>query len=82
MKTKGAILRGPGQPWQIEEFELGDPVAGEVQVKLVSSGLCHSDHHLRTGDSPAPMPVLGGHEGAGVVQKLSLIHISEPTRPY
>ncbi|ACY23625.1 Alcohol dehydrogenase GroES domain protein [Gordonia bronchialis DSM 43247] len=70
MKTKGAILRGPGQPWQIEEFELGDPVAGEVQVKLVSSGLCHSDHHLRTGDSPAPMPVLGGHEGAGVVQKV------------
>ncbi|MCF3938092.1 NDMA-dependent alcohol dehydrogenase [Gordonia tangerina] len=70
MKTKGAILRNPGEKWQIEEFELGDPVAGEVQVKLVSSGLCHSDHHLRTGDSPAPMPVLGGHEGAGVVTKV------------
>ncbi|MCH5641032.1 MULTISPECIES: NDMA-dependent alcohol dehydrogenase [unclassified Gordonia (in: high G+C Gram-positive bacteria)] len=70
MKTKGAILRGVGQPWQIEEFELGDPAAGEVQVKLVSSGLCHSDHHLRTGDSPIPMPVLGGHEGAGVVHKV------------
>lgn len=70
MKTKGAILRGAGQPWQIEEFELGDPVAGEVQVKLVSSGLCHSDHHLRTGDSPAPFPVLGGHEGAGIVHKV------------
>ncbi|GAB92541.1 putative zinc-containing alcohol dehydrogenase, partial [Gordonia rhizosphera NBRC 16068] len=70
MKTKGAILRNPGEKWKIEEFELGDPVAGEVQVKLVSSGLCHSDHHLRTGDSPAPMPVLGGHEGAGVVTKV------------
>ncbi|GAA3704566.1 NDMA-dependent alcohol dehydrogenase [Gordonia hankookensis] len=70
MKTKGAILRNPGEKWQIEEFELDDPVAGEVQVKLVSSGLCHSDHHLRTGDSPAPMPVLGGHEGAGVVTKV------------
>jgi S-(hydroxymethyl)glutathione dehydrogenase/alcohol dehydrogenase len=70
MKTKGAILRNPGEKWQIEEFELGDPVAGEVQVKLVSSGLCHSDHHLRTGDTPAPMPVLGGHEGAGVVTKV------------
>ena len=70
MRTKGAILRNPGEKWQIEEIELGDPVAGEVQVKLVSSGLCHSDHHLRTGDSPAPMPVLGGHEGAGVVTKV------------
>ncbi|MEE4022228.1 NDMA-dependent alcohol dehydrogenase [Gordonia sp. PKS22-38] len=70
MKTKGAILRNPGEKWQIEEFDLGDPVAGEVQVKLVSSGLCHSDHHLRTGDSPAPMPVLGGHEGAGIVHKV------------
>ncbi|MDL9935167.1 NDMA-dependent alcohol dehydrogenase [Gordonia sp. ABSL1-1] len=70
MLVKGAILREAGKPWQIEEFELGDPVAGEVQVKLVSSGLCHSDHHLRTGDSPAPLPVLGGHEGAGVVTKV------------
>lgn len=70
MKTKGAILREPGQPWQIEEIEVGDPVAGEVQVRLAASGLCHSDHHLRTGDSPAPMPVLGGHEGAGVVTKV------------
>ncbi|MFW0783066.1 NDMA-dependent alcohol dehydrogenase [Gordonia sp. CPCC 206044] len=70
MRTKGAILRNPGENWQIEEFDLDDPVAGEVQVKLVSSGLCHSDHHLRTGDSPAPMPVLGGHEGAGVVTKV------------
>lgn len=70
MKTKGAVLRNPGEEWKIEEFELGDPVAGEVQVKLVSSGLCHSDHHLRTGDSPAPMPVLGGHEGAGIVTKV------------
>ncbi|MGV9709386.1 NDMA-dependent alcohol dehydrogenase [Gordonia sp. NPDC003424] len=70
MKTKGAILHAPGEKWQIEEFELGDPVAGEVQVKLTSSGLCHSDHHLRTGESPAPFPVLGGHEGAGVVHKV------------
>ncbi len=79
MRTKGAILRNPGEKWQIEEIELGDPVAGEVQVKLVSSGLCHSDHHLRTGDSPAPMPVLGGHEGAGVVTKVGpgVTHLKE-----
>ncbi|MFT3660299.1 MAG: NDMA-dependent alcohol dehydrogenase [Gordonia sp. (in: high G+C Gram-positive bacteria)] len=70
MKTKAAVLRGVNEEWQIEEVELGDPVAGEVQVKLVSSGLCHSDHHLRTGQSPAPLPIVGGHEGAGIVTKV------------
>ncbi|MFW0788339.1 NDMA-dependent alcohol dehydrogenase [Gordonia sp. CPCC 205333] len=70
MKTKAAVLHGVNEEWKIEEVELGDPVAGEVQVKLVSSGLCHSDHHLRTGQSPAPMPIVGGHEGAGVVVKV------------
>lgn len=70
MKTKAAVLHGVNEDWKIEEVELGDPVAGEVQVRLVSSGLCHSDHHLRTGQSPAPMPVVGGHEGAGVVVKV------------
>ncbi|MBD0322786.1 MAG: NDMA-dependent alcohol dehydrogenase [Aldersonia sp.] len=71
MKTKGAILRAPGKEWELTEIDLGDPVAGEVQVKLVASGLCHSDHHLRTGASPLPFfPVLGGHEGAGVITKV------------
>jgi len=70
MKTKAAVLHGVNEEWKIEEVELGDPVAGEVQVRLVSSGLCHSDHHLRTGQSPVPMPVVGGHEGAGVVVKV------------
>ncbi|MFT4086907.1 MAG: NDMA-dependent alcohol dehydrogenase [Gordonia sp. (in: high G+C Gram-positive bacteria)] len=70
MKVKAAVLHGVNEEWKIEEVELGDPVDGEVQVKLVSSGLCHSDHHLRTGQSPAPMPIVGGHEGAGVVTKV------------
>lgn len=71
MKTKGAILTGPGKEWELTEIDLGDPVAGEVQVKLVASGLCHSDHHLRTGATPLPFfPVLGGHEGAGVITKV------------
>ncbi|MCF8608703.1 NDMA-dependent alcohol dehydrogenase [Gordonia sp. HY285] len=70
MKTKAAVLHGVGEEWKIEEVELGDPVAGEVQVRLVASGLCHSDHHLRTGQSPVPFPVVGGHEGSGVVTKV------------
>jgi S-(hydroxymethyl)glutathione dehydrogenase/alcohol dehydrogenase len=71
MKTKGAILWGVDQDWSVEEIEVGDPVAGEVQVRLAASGMCHSDEHLRTGDTPVPSyPVLGGHEGAGIVTKV------------
>ncbi len=70
MKTKGAILWKTDSPWAIEEIELGDPVAGEVQVELAASGLCHSDEHLVTGATPVEMPVLGGHEGAGIVTKV------------
>ncbi|RKT87071.1 S-(hydroxymethyl)glutathione dehydrogenase / alcohol dehydrogenase [Saccharopolyspora antimicrobica] len=71
MKTKAALLHGPGENWEVDEIELGDPVAGEVQVRLAASGLCHSDEHLRTGASPSAFyPVVGGHEGAGVVTKV------------
>jgi S-(hydroxymethyl)glutathione dehydrogenase/alcohol dehydrogenase len=71
MKTKGAILWGVNQEWSVEEIELGDPVAGEVQVRLAASGMCHSDEHLVTGDTPVPFyPVIGGHEGAGIVTKV------------
>ena len=70
MKTKGAILWGINEPWSVEEIEVGDPQAGEVMVELAASGLCHSDEHLVTGGTPIEMPVLGGHEGAGVVIKV------------
>ncbi|WP_406689731.1 NDMA-dependent alcohol dehydrogenase [Saccharopolyspora sp. ID03-671] len=71
MKTKAAILHEPGKDWEIAEIELGDPIEGEVQVRLAASGLCHSDEHLRTGATPmAIYPAVGGHEGAGVVTKV------------
>jgi S-(hydroxymethyl)glutathione dehydrogenase/alcohol dehydrogenase len=67
MKTTAAISWGLGQKWEIEEVELDGPKAGEVLVQLAASGLCHSDHHLITGDIPIPFPIVGGHEGAGTV---------------
>ncbi len=70
MKTKGAVLWGVKEEWSVEEIELGDPVAGEVQVRLAASGLCHSDEHLVTGATPVGFPALGGHEGAGIVTKV------------
>lgn len=71
MKTKGAVLWEPNTPWSVEEIEIGDPRGGEVQIKVMAAGLCHSDHHLTTGDTiPASYPVLGGHEGAGIITKV------------
>jgi len=73
VKTKAAILRARHTPWSIEEIELDPPKAGEVLVKIMASGMCHSDEHLVTGDlagaTPEP-PLIGGHEGAGVVMEV------------
>lgn len=70
MKTKAAVLWEVNAPWSVEEIELDDPKAGEVLVKLVASGMCHSDEHLTTGDLPFALPIIGGHEGAGIVEKV------------
>lgn len=73
MKTKGALLWEPGtnSGWSVEEIELDPPKVGEATVKLAASGICHSDDHLDTGDIPLPWaPILGGHEGAGVVTEV------------
>jgi S-(hydroxymethyl)glutathione dehydrogenase/alcohol dehydrogenase len=70
MKTKAAILWETNTPWSVEEIELDPPGPGEVLVKMAASGMCHSDEHLVTGDLPFPPPIIGGHEGAGVVQEV------------
>jgi S-(hydroxymethyl)glutathione dehydrogenase / alcohol dehydrogenase len=71
MKTKGAVLWEFHQPWSVEEIEIGDPVCDEVKIQMEASGMCHSDHHLVTGDMPMlGFPVLGGHEGAGIVTEV------------
>ncbi len=70
MQTKAAVLWETNTPWIVEEIELDPPGPGEVLVKLAASGLCHSDEHLVTGDLPFALPIIGGHEGAGVVQEV------------
>ena len=70
METKAAILWEVGQPWSVETVQLDDPGHGEVLVKMAASGMCHSDEHLVTGDLPFELPIIGGHEGAGIVEKV------------
>jgi S-(hydroxymethyl)glutathione dehydrogenase/alcohol dehydrogenase len=67
VKTRAAVLWELGSKWSVEEIELDPPKAGEVLVKIAASGMCHSDEHLVTGDLPFALPIIGGHEGAGVV---------------
>lgn len=68
METKAAVLWGQGEEWSVEPIELDPPRDREVQVRLVASGMCHSDEHIVTGDLGGVYPIVCGHEGAGVVE--------------
>ncbi len=70
MKTKAAILREAGTDWEIAELDLDPPKTGEVLLRMVAAGFCHSDEHLRSGDLPPRFPMVGGHEGAGIVAEV------------
>ncbi|WP_344417710.1 NDMA-dependent alcohol dehydrogenase [Pseudonocardia ailaonensis] len=70
MKAQAAVLWEAGRPWSVEEIDLAAPGPHDVLVRNEASGLCHSDHHIQAGDSPAALPIIGGHEGAGVVEEV------------
>ncbi|TET74894.1 MAG: Zn-dependent alcohol dehydrogenase [Dehalococcoidia bacterium] len=67
---KAAICYEAGAPLKVEEVTLDEPQVNEVLVKLVASGVCHSDLHFIKGEMPQPMPVVMGHEGAGIVERI------------
>jgi S-(hydroxymethyl)glutathione dehydrogenase/alcohol dehydrogenase len=54
----------------IEDLDLAAPRAGEVEVRVQAAGVCHSDLHYMTGDLPTRLPIVLGHEGAGVVERV------------
>jgi S-(hydroxymethyl)glutathione dehydrogenase/alcohol dehydrogenase len=82
MKARAAVLWDVNQEWSVEEIDVDPPQAGEVTVEWKVAGLCHSDEHVVTGDLVPPQeawelmgiteffPVIGGHEGAGVVTEV------------
>src|SRR3954467_2557193 len=63
------MLRDTGLDWEVAELELDEPKANEVLIRWVAAGLCHSDEHLRHGDIVPRFPIVGGHEGAGIIEK-------------
>lgn len=78
MKIKAAVLNkmgvpmpyGETRPLAIEEVDIAPPGPGEVFVKLVAAGLCHSDLSVINGDRPRPTPMVLGHEAAGIVEEV------------
>src|SRR5207248_7154776 len=69
MKITAAVVPARSQPFEIQQLDLAAPLADEVLVRIVASGLCHTDLHARDGYFPnLPYPVVCGHEGAGIVE--------------
>ena len=65
---KAAVLHAPGQPMTIEDVTVEKPGRREVLVRVAAAGLCHSDLHFIEGSYPTPLPVVLGHESAGIVE--------------
>ena len=67
---RAVVLRAPGRAPEVEEVQLAEPGPGELLVRIEAAGVCHSDYHYMTGDLSAPLPLVLGHEGAGIVEEL------------
>jgi S-(hydroxymethyl)glutathione dehydrogenase/alcohol dehydrogenase len=65
-----AVLNAVDEPLSVEDVELAPPGPGEVSVRLSASGVCHSDWNVVSGVTGNPLPVVLGHEGAGVVEEV------------
>ena len=70
MRITAAVAEETGAPLRIETLELDPPGPGEVRVRLVATGVCHTDAITRDGHLPLPLPGVLGHEGAGIVEEV------------
>lgn len=71
IKCKAAVAWGPNQPLTIEEVDVMPPQAGEVRVRIIASGVCHTDAYTLSGEDPEGVfPAILGHEGGGIVESI------------
>lgn len=68
IRAKGVVVRAPGSPAILEELFIEPPGPGEVLVKVLATGVCHSDLHTKQGNFGAEFPYLLGHEATGVIE--------------
>ena len=83
MQIRAAVLEEFGAPLAVQEVELAEPRAGEVLVRLVACGVCHTDLYTASGADPSGYaPTVLGHEGAGVVERVGEgVHLGRARRP-
>lgn len=67
--TTAAVVWTPGAPFSLEKVELDAPRPTEVRVRMIATGLCHTDLNAASGALPYPLPGVLGHEGVGVVEE-------------
>lgn len=70
MEILAAVVNEVGQEFRLEEITLDDPKSGEVLIKIVASGICHTDISAQKQIFPVPLPAVLGHEGAGIIEKV------------
>ncbi len=71
MKSRAAVAWEAGKPLEIETVEVGAPRAGEALVRIVATGVCHTDAYTLSGDDPeGAFPAILGHEGGGIVEEV------------
>src|SRR2546430_16487159 len=70
MQMRGVVVRGPGAPVAVEEIELDPPGPGEVLVRVIASGVCHSDLHCAKGAVGSEFPYLFGHEATAIGEEM------------
>lgn len=67
---KAAVCYEFGEPLVVEAIDIDTPQAGEVKVRMAATAICHSDIHFLKGDWGGKVPVVAGHEAAGVVEEV------------
>ena len=70
MKISAAVVNEKAGPFQITELEMEEPRADEVLIRIVASGVCHTDLIIRDQAYPVPLPLVLGHEGSGIVERV------------
>jgi aryl-alcohol dehydrogenase len=70
MQIQAAVARAPHSPLSLETLDIEEPRPGEILVRLVATGICHTDMVMRDQYLPTPQPVVLGHEGAGIVERV------------
>jgi len=70
VSVTAAVVREPNQPLVLEELEIDEPRSNEVRVRMVGTGVCHTDAVARDAIYPVPFPTVFGHEGSGVVEQV------------